>query len=166
LYVIAIYFIKPEAEKDESDHDVNLEELKMYYKVEIYDPENWEFIKSIRLHINPDENEEDDENDEENKEEKAKIKDENEILKKFLQPDSLHRVKCATNGKLMTIEKEGKLFIFDLKTGRRDPSMIEIHNTYGGYNYFTNNFWYYDPIKNDPNLISFKIDNFEISNAV
>ena len=51
----------------------------------------------------------------------------------------------------------GKMYFFDLKTGRRHPDVISIPSTPGGYNPYTNEFWFYDENSENLTLKSFTV---------
>ena len=65
---------------------------------------------------------------------------------------------CATDGTTFMLGSHGKMYFFDLDSGRRYTDVISIPDTRGGYNPFTNEFWFYEGENDDLVLRSFTID--------
>jgi hypothetical protein len=157
--VISTHFIKPPSESDDSDHNVDLSNMKKFFEVEIYNPHNWECINSIKLQFEPEEQKINEENKKEEDEEYVKIHEDTDRIKDIFNPDTLHRLQCATNGEILSCcTRNGRMYFFDLNTGSRFKDVVSIPATYGSYNYFTNTFWFYDDEIHSPTLTSFGID--------
>ena len=81
----------------------------------------------------------------------------------FSNQDLLMNSLCATNGTTFVLGSHGKMYFFDLSTGRRYTEVISIPDTKGGYNPFTNEFWFYVGENDDLVLRSFTIDGLNLN---
>ena len=109
IYIIATYY-----ERKDVDH----------YEVEMYDPETLNFIKSVKLILEP---------DTESIESTARIQDINdhtETLKNAMMDNLKGRVNFMTNGSVLCINITNKLYFFSMETGLRSPDYVHIDGVY------------------------------------
>lgn len=145
LYIIAQYVKMVEAEI-----------IIDHFELESYSIEDWKNVHNVVLDLTP-------ENLEGKIPEKeSKILEESDMLKGFLSnTHSENKLVNACNGETLITSLNGKMFFFDLKTGKRYTDTLDIPNTSGGYDYQTNTFWFYDENNYKPVLKSFKVDGFK-----
>lgn len=125
------------------------------WEVEAYKPETLEFVKAVRLQLDPEEKEGI------TQEQQAKIAEETELLKESLGRHTIKNTSFATNGETLCIESGSMMFFFDLNFGSRLPETLDkIPNEKSGYNYHTNTFWYFKS-ESALTLKSYKIEGFE-----
>ena len=100
IYILATYHIKDSEDKR--------------FEIEVYCPQTFEFKQSHKLILQPEVFETTPPAT------KAKILDETEGIRTWLSnKDKIHEVLCATNGESLAIGVNGKLYFFDLATGKR-----------------------------------------------
>ena len=145
IYVIATLYVEGNYEKEEAGH-----------QVEVYCPDTWKCIKTVKLILEPDQNTNISSDDT-----FAKIVDETEKVKFNLTKNNIIRCNCATNGKIMSLSREGIMYFFDLETGKRFSETINVSKYDGGYNNLTNTFWSYNQNTSNPTINSFKIEGFK-----
>lgn len=90
-----------------------------------------------------------------------KISEETETCKNNFSDYTLPECICATNGVFLSVSNGGKMFFFDIKTGKRFSETLDIPYTQGGYDYIDNTFWFYKSDSATPVLKSFKVDGFK-----
>ena len=144
LYLISTYVVGDPYSKNEVGYDV-----------EVFSPDTWKWIKTIRLLLDPEEC------PDLTQDKLNSISQETAVVKHFLSQNNICRCICATNGKVMAIAKDGKMFFFDLDTGRRYRDSVNTPITEGGYDHLTNTFWYYKPNSTITTLKSFKVEGFK-----
>ena len=137
IYIVATYYDKAEVE---------------HYEVEIYDPETLNFVKSVKLVLEP--------NIESVLDSKKiqTINDDTEFLKNSMTNTFKRRINFMTNGDVLIMNVNKKLFFFSMKTGERSPTVLDTFGMYACYNYYTNTFYSFHDTP--PILDSFKIDGF------
>jgi hypothetical protein len=98
-------------------------------------------------------------------EEEKKIQEDTNNVDYIMKEYNLEELRCATNGKIMTIQKDSYIYFFDLETGKRLQDKLLGPEGYGGYNYFNNTFWAYVNESSDPVLTSYSINGFQMDNS-
>ena len=149
IYIIATYH-KPQSEENQT----------LEFEVEAYLPDTWELHSSHRLIFEPEETKN------ENPDTLAKIAEETETVRSLLsKKEHLLGSLCATDGSTFMFGSHGKMYFFDLKTGRRHTDIINIPSTSGGYNPYTNEFWFFDENSENLTLKSFIVDGVRNSGS-
>ena len=125
------------------------------YEIELYTADTWEFVRSYRLNFEPEES------IGLTPAQQAKILEQTDSVKLlFSNQTHLLRSVCALNATTFAIGSHGSLYLFDLTTGRRYSEVLKIPRTCGGYNPYTNTFWYFVEDRENIELKSFTIENF------
>ena len=124
-------------------------------EIEFYDPHTWEFVKSKRLIFEPEESKDI------SSTQKAKVAEETKSVQLFLtKPKLLIKAVIAINKTTFAIGSHGVMYMFDLTTGRRYEEVVQVPSTSGGYNPYTNKFWFLSETSKNYILKSFTINNF------
>ncbi|CAI2369874.1 unnamed protein product [Moneuplotes crassus] len=146
LYILAPYL--------EVKDNQMLEEVS-HIEIERYDPDTWNFIRKTKLNYEPINQES------MPPEEQKRVSQDTETIKKYCSEGNFKKSMIGTNSEILAITAQGKMYFFDLETGNRYKTTIEVpNNKGGGYDPFTNTFWTWKDNEDNAILKSFKIEGF------
>lgn len=147
LYVISV--IHQLVETKEKSEDIN-DSLNKYYQVECYDPESLEVVNSIKLDLSPPR-----ESITNEKETEDATKSITEEIKRVPQLS----FQCSTDGNVLTMSFNLKMYFFNLKTGKRINTVIDIP-AMTCYSDTNGKFWCYVEEYGTPFIKSFDINGY------